>query len=175
MAVDLNPTCNEIYRHNFPNTRLLNKNIVSLTSNEINHLAPDVILMSPPCQPFTRSDYTSKIFLWYLIRITIVLNYILYCRLGKQKDLDDSRNNSFLHFMKLLPQTKSVSYILIENVKGFETSETRQSLVSVLKENNFTFEEYLLNPRQFGICNSRLRYYLLAKRSLNTEVFEAFL
>lgn len=74
--------------------------------------------------------------------------------------------------MKLLPELSSVSYILIENVKGFEESETRLHLVTVLKNNNFTFEEYLLNPRQFGICNSRLRYYLLAKRSSKAEVIE---
>lgn len=54
LAIDINPVCNDIYRHNFPHTNLINKNICSLTAADINYLLPDMILMSPSCQPFTR-------------------------------------------------------------------------------------------------------------------------
>lgn len=53
-AIELSPQCNEVYKFNFPQTKLINKNIASLTADEVNSLAPDIILMSPPCQPFTR-------------------------------------------------------------------------------------------------------------------------
>jgi tRNA (cytosine38-C5)-methyltransferase len=46
-----------------------------------------------------------------------------------------------------------------------ETSSTRQLLLSTLKSLNYTTFECLLTPLQFGIPNSRLRYYLLAKTS----------
>lgn len=53
-AADINTICNEVYKYNFPQTNLMNRNMKSLTAVEINNLAPDIILMSPPCQPFTR-------------------------------------------------------------------------------------------------------------------------
>lgn len=53
-AVEINTVANEVYHLNFPDTKLLQKNIQSLTSDNINKIAPDIILMSPPCQPFTR-------------------------------------------------------------------------------------------------------------------------
>lgn len=69
-----------------------------------------------------------------------------------------------LYFLQLLPTLKTVDYILLENVKGFEVSKIRDELIEVLIDNNFTWQEFLLTPSQFGIPNSRLRYYLLAKR-----------
>lgn len=58
-----------------------------------------------------------------------------------------------------------VSYILIENVQGFETSDTRDSLVQFFQENEYIYQEFLLTPLQFSIPNSRLRYYCLARHS----------
>uniref|UniRef100_A0A674NYF5 tRNA (cytosine(38)-C(5))-methyltransferase n=1 Tax=Takifugu rubripes TaxID=31033 RepID=A0A674NYF5_TAKRU len=96
-AVDINTTANQVYTHNFPNTALLNKTIEGITLEEFNKLSFDMILMSPPCQPFTR--------------------------IGLQRDLDDPRTKSFLHIVDLLPRlSKAPLYILLENVKGFEKS-----------------------------------------------------
>ena len=44
-----------------------------------------------------------------------------------------------------------------------EASNTRQTLVSILRSLGYTTLELLLTPLQYGIPNSRLRYYLLAK------------
>lgn len=138
-AVDINTVANEVYRHNFPSSPLICRNIQSFTASEINKMAPDMILMSPPCQPFTR--------------------------VGLQKDLSDQRTCSLLHFISTLPDlNSSLRYILVENVKGFELSESRNQLVEALCKENFVVQELLLSPTQFGIPNSRLRYYLLAKR-----------
>jgi tRNA (cytosine38-C5)-methyltransferase len=46
-----------------------------------------------------------------------------------------------------------------------QTSTTRTFLVNALKGLGYNIIELLLTPLQFGIPNSRLRYYLLAKRS----------
>ncbi|VEN60103.1 unnamed protein product [Callosobruchus maculatus] len=93
--------------------------------------------MSPPCQPFTRN--------------------------GLQNDINDKRTASFLHVLSLLKDL-DIKNILIENVKGFETSKMRDILVTTLSESGYTFQEFLLSPQQFGIPNSRLRYYCLAKK-----------
>lgn len=44
-----------------------------------------------------------------------------------------------------------------------KTSSTRQVLLLTLRSLGYTTFELLLTPLQFGIPNSRLRYYLLAK------------
>lgn len=61
-------------------------------------------------------------------------------------------------------------YILVENVAGFETSDTRTDVLGLLHRLGYHTMEFLLTPRQCGIPNSRLRYYLVARRSSFEEV-----
>lgn len=58
---------------------------------------------------------------------------------------------------------KPVKYIFVENVKGFEDSHTRDQFVEFLNRNGYIYQEFLLTPLQFGIPNSRLRYYCMAR------------
>jgi tRNA (cytosine38-C5)-methyltransferase len=138
-SFDLNPTANEIYRHNFPNTAHLNRNICGLSASELDRLEPDLMHMSPPCQPFTRQ--------------------------GLRRDKDDRRTDSFFHLMLIISEMRSPpNYILMENVQGFETSHTRNEFTEMLQRVGYSYQEFLLSPNQFGVPNSRLRYYLLAKK-----------
>ncbi|KAL0278289.1 UNVERIFIED_CONTAM: hypothetical protein PYX00_000147 [Menopon gallinae] len=137
-AVDINPTANSVYKLNFPDTNLLERNVQGLNEDYFNKLQVDMIMMSPPCQPFTRN--------------------------GLRKDLEDHRNISILHVINLIPKLKTVKYILLENVLGFECSNVRNELINSLRKSSFIYQEFLLSPDQFSIPNSRLRYYLLAKR-----------
>nr|XP_046148407.1 tRNA (cytosine(38)-C(5))-methyltransferase [Oncorhynchus gorbuscha] len=137
-AVDVNTTANEIYKHNFPNTPLLPKTIEGMTLDDFNKLAFDMILMSPPCQPFTR--------------------------IGLQGDISDPRTKSFLYILDLLPRLiKLPRFILLENVKGFEMSSARDSLVKTLKECGYNYQELMVSPTCLGMPNSRLRYFMIAK------------
>lgn len=54
LAVDINTVANTVYRHFFPSTNLRDLNIISLTPEQFDAYHPDMLLMSPPCQPFTR-------------------------------------------------------------------------------------------------------------------------
>nr|QVX32596.1 DNMT2 [Platynereis dumerilii] len=138
-AADINNVANDIYKFNFKGTKLLQRTIESLSLKELNKLQMDMITMSPPCQPFTR--------------------------VGLQKDAGDQRTKSFFHVLDLLPKLdKQPKYILLENVKGFDTSATREVLLETLNEAGYHMQEFLVTPLQFGVPNSRLRYYLLAKR-----------
>uniref|UniRef100_A0A9J7YEJ1 tRNA aspartic acid methyltransferase 1 n=1 Tax=Cyprinus carpio carpio TaxID=630221 RepID=A0A9J7YEJ1_CYPCA len=153
-AVDVNTTANEIYKHNFPSTPLLPKTIEGMTLQDFDKLNFDVILMSPPCQPFTR--------------------------IGLQGDVADPRTKSFLYILELLPRlSKRPSFILLENVKGFETSAARDALLKTLRECDYSFQEFLISPTSLGIPNSRLRYFLIARRppgsfSFPTSILEGF-
>lgn len=116
----------------------MNRNIQSLTPNFLNKLGADTILMSPPCQPFTRN--------------------------GRKGDINDPRSQALIHILNILPHL-NISRILIENVKGFETSHMRNVVIQTLDKCGFSYQELLLNPTQIGIPNTRLRYYCLAKKA----------
>uniref|UniRef100_H2Y5J4 tRNA (cytosine(38)-C(5))-methyltransferase n=1 Tax=Ciona savignyi TaxID=51511 RepID=H2Y5J4_CIOSA len=139
-SIDISPAASLVYKHNFPCTTHCERSIEGFSAEDFDRMGFNTIMMSPPCQPFTR--------------------------LGLQKDVDDPRSRSFLHLMKLLPAMQSPpNYILMENVKGFENSKAHELFCKVLKQLGFSVVEFLLSPKQFGIPNSRLRYYLLAKHN----------
>ena len=136
--MDINTTANKVYKHNFPETINVSRNIESFSIEELSKLNIDCILMSPPCQPFTR--------------------------VGLKKDSEDNRCSSLLHVLDLIPYIKTLKYILLENVKGFECSQARKEVVTCFEKSDFNYKEFILSPCQFGIPNSRHRYYLIAKK-----------
>ncbi|KAM8880903.1 tRNA (cytosine(38)-C(5))-methyltransferase isoform 1-T1 [Synchiropus picturatus] len=137
-AIDINPTANHIYQHNFPSTQLWNKTIEGLSLDDFNKLSFHMLLMSPPCQPFTR--------------------------LGLQGDVNDPRTKSFLYIVDLIPRLKTLPrFILLENVKGFESSVARDRMVQMLGRCGYSFQEVMVSPSAVGLPNSRLRYFLIAK------------
>jgi site-specific DNA-cytosine methylase len=62
----------------------------------------------------------------------------------------------------------SRSYELNSTVH-LQNSDSRQLLIEQLEACNYTYQEFLLNPLQMGIPNSRLRYYLLVKKNANRD------
>ncbi|XP_004578941.3 tRNA (cytosine(38)-C(5))-methyltransferase [Ochotona princeps] len=147
-AIDVNTVANEVYKYNFPHTQLLAKTIEGITLEEFDRLSFDMILMSPPCQPFTR--------------------------IGLQGDKTDPRTSSFLHILDILPRLQKLpTCILLENVKGFEVSSTRDLLIRTIENCGFQYQEFLLSPTSLGIPNSRLRYFLVAKRQSQPLPFQA--
>ena len=88
-------------------------------AKEINKFCPNLVMMSPPCQPFTR--------------------------VGLKMDVKDPRCSSFLHFLEILPSLTSVSFILMENVMGFENSEMRKIFTGILSNIHCKlFEKFFL-------------------------------
>ncbi|XP_066172797.1 tRNA (cytosine(38)-C(5))-methyltransferase isoform X4 [Sylvia atricapilla] len=147
-AVDVNTLANDVYKHNFPSTPLWAKTIEGITLKEFDKLSFDMILMSPPCQPFTR--------------------------IGLQGDVSDPRTKSFLYILDILPRLQKLpKYLLLENVKGFESSSARNELLQTLATCGFKYQEFLLSPTCLGIPNSRLRYFLIAKLHQEPFSFEA--
>lgn len=138
-AVDINNIANDVYQHNFAETKMLNRNIQSIKVEEINKLNVNTILMSPPCQPFTRN--------------------------GKYLDQNDARTCSFIYLINIIEYLHNIEYILMENVKGFECSTVRDLFIEKLNKCNFKYQEFLVCPTMVGVPNSRLRYYCIARRS----------
>ncbi|SJL05409.1 related to tRNA (cytosine(38)-C(5))-methyltransferase [Armillaria ostoyae] len=142
-AFDWDQNACRIYSKNYGKGIVYRVDISILTATDIGDLGADLWLLSPACQPYT------------------VLN-------PNAKGAGDPRAKSFLHLVQtVLPEitpAQRPSHILVENVAGFETSSTRQVLLSSLRGLEYSVREFLLTPLQFGIPNSRLRYYLLARR-----------
>ena len=139
-AFDINPNGNDVYEHNF-GVRPSQKNIYGLPVASFDRLDAGLWLLSPPCQPFTRQ--------------------------GHRKDKDDGRSQSFLRLLReIVPKLRAPpSHVLVENVVGFETSETRADAIAVFHRLGYDTREFMLTPRMFGVPYSRPRYFLLAKKS----------
>lgn len=138
-------TACQVYATNYGTGIITRTDISTLSAVDLLHLHADVWLLSPSCQPYT------------------ILNPVA-------RGDADPRAKSFLHLIDhILPdlaaQDSQPRYMLIENVAGFQDSMTRRRLVDTLQRLGYVVVEFLLTPVQFGIPNSRLRYYLLAKFS----------
>ncbi|KAF9185824.1 tRNA (cytosine-5-)-methyltransferase [Haplosporangium sp. Z 767] len=145
-AFDINTTANEVYAHNHGKKHLSQRNIEAVKMEVYDKYQADVWLMSPPCQPYTRT--------------------------GNQEGSKDTRAKSFLYLMNILPKMEHPpSYILLENVRGFEESDSRDLLVEALTKAGYEFQEMLITPLQIGIPNSRMRYYCLARHTARAGSF----
>ncbi|OAY27355.1 tRNA (cytosine(38)-C(5))-methyltransferase 2 isoform X1 [Manihot esculenta] len=147
-AFDINNVANDVYEHNFGH-RPYQGNIQSLTAADLDSYGADAWLLSPPCQPYTRQ--------------------------GLQKQSGDARASSFLKILELIPQTKQPPKMLfVENVVGFETSDTRTKMVEILANSEFFTQEFILSPLQFAVPYSRPRYFCMAKRKPLSFQFKVF-
>ncbi|GAU24106.1 hypothetical protein TSUD_388990 [Trifolium subterraneum] len=145
-AFEINNIANDVYQHNFHH-RPYQGNIQCLTAADLDKYGADAWLLSPPCQPYTRQ--------------------------GLQKDTGDARAFSFLQILELIPfLLQPPSMLFVENVVGFETSDTHAKLIEILEKTNFITQEFILSPLQFGIPYSRPRYFCLAKRKPSSFVNE---
>jgi tRNA (cytosine38-C5)-methyltransferase len=144
-AFDWDQTACQVYAANHGTEIITRIDISTLSAVDLLHLHADVWLLSPSCQPYT------------------ILN-------PAARGEADPRAKSFLHLIDhvlpdLAAQDSQPRYMLIENVAAFQDSMTRRRLIDTLQRLGYVIAEFLLTPIQFGIPNSRLRYYLLAKLS----------
>ncbi|KAL5067710.1 hypothetical protein RYX36_018597, partial [Vicia faba] len=140
-------------------------NIQSLTTADLDKYGAHAWLLSPPCQPYTRQgDFFFFSFydnLFSPVSKMSLNNFVL----GLQKGTGDARAFSFLQILELIPFLLwPPSMLFVENVVGFETSDTHAKLIEILEKTNFITQEFILIPLQFGVPYSRPRYFCLAKR-----------
>ncbi|CEM37192.1 unnamed protein product [Vitrella brassicaformis CCMP3155] len=143
LALDNNQEVNQVYAHNFPDTKVRQGNAELFTAAEMQSLNADMWLMSPPCQPYTRQP-------------------------GTRRGHTDARAQSLFHIIRVLsrlPAAAQPSFLLLENVQGFEMSDARDELCLVLRQSGYHLHEFLLSPMHFGIPNFRTRYFLTARKA----------
>eukprot|EP01135_Chromosphaera_perkinsii_P006126 Nk52_evm1s411 gene=Nk52_evmTU1s411 len=139
-AFDINQVANSVYQSNFPSVPHYSKSIESFSKKFYENVSADLYLMSPPCQPYTR--------------------------VGLQHGSKDPRAKSFLYLLDIITKLESKpKYLLMENVKGFELSDTHPLALDTLEKAGYTVRQFLLSPLDILVPNSRARYFLLAKLS----------
>jgi len=140
-AVDINPNVLGCYRLN---NRKIEDRVKSADCTAYEWEKVDgynTLVCSPPCQPFSRN--------------------------GKQKDTEDSRCKALLSIIEKIKTVKKKylpRYLVLENVKFFERSESCKMLLEALKSRGFIYRQFLVSPTDLGIPNQRARYFLIAKR-----------
>lgn len=144
-ALDHSDLCTKVYKHNMrdgdadPSTTSIER----LTIKKAEKWNAAIWAMSPPCQPHTRQHDKQK------------------------EDLQDPRSKSFLHLCDLIEtmkEEKLPKLILVENVVGFETSNSCIRMRQVFSQRNYSVGHFHLTPTQVTIPNERPRYYCVAVR-----------
>ena len=134
VAYDINAHAARWYRTQF-NHQYRNQSIDGLKVQDILDHGANLWWLSPPCQPFTRK--------------------------GRQLDWNDNRNLAFRHLLTLLPEVRP-TVIAMENVPGFQGSQTHSIFKQVIKAQGYHLSEWCLCPSSLGVPNQRRRYYAVA-------------
>ena len=141
-AFDVDDTATRVYASNFGTRALVTAtDVCRLEPDALNRFGAGLWLLSPPCQPYTRQ--------------------------GNALGAKDVRASGIAHLTALLgddalePPTR----LLMENVVGFESSESRDELARVLRGRDYAIREYWISPVHLGIPNQRTRYFLIARRN----------
>jgi tRNA (cytosine38-C5)-methyltransferase len=146
-ALDHSDLCTRVFEHNF-GTDKKSFQIERLTLKQVEEWKANVWAMSPPCQPHTRQHA------------------------NQEQDLNDPRSASFLHLCGLLEGIKEQflpSLLLLENVIGFESSNSFVRWREVLADRQYHVGHFHLTPTQVGLPNDRPRYYCVAVRTAALE------
>ncbi|CAB9514534.1 cytosine(38)-C(5)-methyltransferase [Seminavis robusta] len=153
-ALDHSDLCTKVYQYNHchqntnsNNAKPTTTSIEKLTLKQVHKWNAAIWAMSPPCQPHTRQHDNQK------------------------ADLEDPRSKSFLHLchlMETMNADKLPQLILVENVVGFETSQSCLRMRRVLSQRDYSVGHFHLSPTQCGIPNDRPRYYCVAVRMPTT-------
>lgn len=158
LAIEIDPSCCETLRHNLKQTKIANKDINNLSSEEICKMSGlevgqiDCIFGGPPCQSFSLA--------------------------GRREGLNDHRGLLVFRFIELVRELKPKTFVL-ENVKGmvnWQGGIVLQEVERMLEEPLPTGEKYqvqhnVLNAANFGVPQSRERVFIVGSRLKATYKF----
>lgn len=143
LAVELDRNAAQTYRANNPGVPVIERDVTSLTAEEIGLLVPglgepDVILAGPPCQGYSHA--------------------------GLRRPEDD-KNRLFEHVVRLA-EDLGARYIVLENVPGLRrvNGVAFEDRIMRRLRRRFHAEVYDLVAADFGVPQNRRRLFFLARR-----------
>lgn len=142
-AIDIEPSCAELFPQNFPESRFHERSVTSFTDKEIEtELAQDIDVVAggPPCQGFS------------LIGL---------------RDPKDERSSLIFEFRRFVRVVRP-KYFVMENVPGMLSAEGGrwiEELIRQLQSDGYSVSDpTVLNASEFGAPQERKRVFLLGTR-----------
>lgn len=155
VSVELDPSCCETLRANRPSLPIINKDITTVSGEEIlrkaglNKGEPALVIGGPPCQSFSLA--------------------------GLRKGLDDDRGKLLFEFVRIVRETLPLGFVL-ENVKGLTNWDNGRALELLVRELTtpildggveYTYsvaKPQVLNAVDYGVPQYRERLILVGNR-----------
>jgi DNA (cytosine-5)-methyltransferase 1 len=152
-SVDIEPRFCDTYRTNFPEHNLIQKDISTLSEEEIQSLIGnqhiDVIIGGPPCQGFSMAGNIGR------------------------KFIDDSRNQLFKEFARVV-EIVQPRYFVMENVARLFThnkGQTKKEIIELFNKMNYHVACKVVNTADFGVPQVRNRVLFIGNRISSRIVF----
>ncbi|MGR3249999.1 MAG: DNA cytosine methyltransferase [Paracoccus sp. (in: a-proteobacteria)] len=145
MAVEMHHAAFETYRHNHPNCLVLQTGVEHLQNAAIPFPSDDLIVFGgPPCQGFSTSNQRTR-------------------------SISNKKNWLFQSFVNFVKQIRP-AWVIFENVRGIletESGRFAKQIYKDLQQLGYRCEQGLLNAADFGVPQSRSRYFLIGRLEAN--------
>lgn len=145
-SIDIEPSFCETYKYNFPNHKLIEKDISLVSDEEIKYLKKvedvDVIIGGPPCQGFSLAGNIGR------------------------KFIEDPRNRLFKEFVRIV-KIVNPKFFVMENVArlyNHNKGETRKEIISDFEKLGYKVECKILNSADYGVPQVRKRIIFIGSR-----------
>ncbi len=152
-SIDIDPAFCQTYRANFPRHILLERNILTITKEEIIQLTQgnkiDVIVGGPPCQGFSMAGSIGR------------------------KFTEDPRNQLFKEFARFVSLV-SPSYFVMENVARLYShngGQTREEIIALFNSFGYRIQCRILNAADYGVPQLRSRVIFIGSKVSNDILF----
>lgn len=140
-AVEIDPNAAKSYTLNHPSTTVIQGDIRAVTSIMIGPPEKLVVFGGPPCQGFSTSNQRTR-------------------------TADNQNNWLFQEFCRLVRVIRP-AFVVFENVRGVTETEGGifvEQILAELKEAGYDVNYGLLNAVDFGVPQSRTRFFIIASR-----------
>lgn len=145
-SIDFDKQICQTYKKNFPNHKLIEKDIRQLTEEEILELTKgkeiDIIIGGTPCQGFSIAGNIGRSF------------------------IDDPRNHLFKEFARVVSILKP-KFFVIENVArayNHNKGKTRKEIISLFESLGYKVNCKILNSANYGVPQVRNRVFFIGNR-----------
>lgn len=145
-SIDIEPSFCETYKYNFPNHKLIEKDICQLSDAEVRYLKEvedvDVVIGGPPCQGFSIAGNIGR------------------------KFIDDPRNKLFKEFVRIV-KVINPRFFVLENVArlyNHNKGDTRKEIINDFENLGYRVECKILNAADYGVPQMRNRVIFIGTR-----------
>jgi DNA (cytosine-5)-methyltransferase 1 len=152
-AVEKDPEASQVYRMNYPKTRLFNEDIRGLKASSLKQLLINrplhFLAGCPPCQGFSS------------VR-----------KLNKKRSKRDDRNSLILEYLRFVRELRPLA-LMMENVPSISNYYLFKYLLASLKKLGYYLDNKTVNIADYGVPQRRIRLVLVGSRLAPIQIAPA--